>query len=63
MKEYFAVCKNGAEISPSFNTSEEASAWALSRGYDVADDTISINSVWDEKWEVVKQDADTLLYF
>ena len=42
MKEYFVVCKNGAEISPSFNTSEEASAWALSRGYDVADDTLSI---------------------
>ena len=63
MKEYFVVCKNGAEISPSFNTSEEASAWALSRGYDVADDTIFINSVWDEKWEVVKQDAGYFTLF
>lgn len=56
MKEYFALCKNGIQISPSFNTSKEASDWGIKRGYDTADDAISIESVWDEKWEVVKQD-------
>ena len=56
MKEYFIVCMNGEQISPSFNTSEEASDWAINAGYDVADDRISIENVWDEKWEVVKQD-------
>lgn len=63
MKQYFGVCKNGAQISPSFNTSKEASDWAIKRRYDVNDDTISIESVWDEKWEVVKQDGGYFTLF
>ena len=47
MKEYFIVCMNGEQISPSFNTSEEASDWAINAGYDVADDRISISNIWE----------------
>lgn len=47
MKERFALHKNGVQISPSFDTSEEVSDLGIKHGYDVADDSISIESVWE----------------
>lgn len=47
MKEYFIVCMNGEQISPIFNTNKEASNWAINAGYDVADDRISISTIWE----------------
>ena len=47
MVERFAIFLNGEQISPSFETGDEASRWGAER-YDVADDRVSIGVVYEE---------------
>lgn len=47
MTKRFAIFLNGEQISPSFETEDEASSWGSER-YDVDDDRITVDIVYED---------------